>query len=672
MPYFRTVKVSVSLLSVLLSLILGGALTAAPATPAHPAPVAEWLEGLGPRSEGSAAEGRVFFALTAWFGPRVTIHESDFSEMGEEYSFSKRLWFRIQGKKPGELVVVAPTDGSNTRGLAWAAAWAQRALDHGTEVSLTFLFVGAERGPGSLAGMGSRGFLQDFSPVDPAAAVYLDAGTDTDEVRLTTESGSFLSPLWMVQGFTNAFQKQGLATRLAGPSPSLFRLDLPDRRNQLAPWFEKGVPAVGIAGGPATEALVTGLEAFVSSLTRGLPAQGDQHYLAFHFGTWKLFIDQQTYVFLFLGFSAILLFGYAFVGRSYRGSLRILATGFWQLPILFAALFLSLLAGTALAEALQAARGDPEFWRTMPWVVMAFKGMAACGLTLVVLLPFRRSPLSFDPSFYAHASLVWLGITALAAAAFELSFSFYFLWALVWAAVLVVARWKALRLVALLISPLWLFWGAYEVFGPHPDLELSRWAIASPLAGNFILTALLFPFLLQINAWHLSGHRHQERNESLQAAVQLTFWGLGTLALGLLVLRIGPSAAPTPAPAVRILDLTARPAPALPAGLWATNVERSAFLNRSVWTIRFTGSLSPEQVDLDLQSRGPLTIFDCSFPTVLDAEGTSAQIVIGREPQLPLVVQLTLPRGTEATLHVRAWNRVTQRIELFDSLDLGP
>ncbi len=571
MPYFRTVKASAAAgLFLFVSCVLGAQVPAetAPRSIDDPRSLAAWFATLGFRQEGSEAEAQVFTALKGWFAGRTMVNESDFSDMGEQYSFSKRLWLHVGGRLPGELVVVAPTDGENHRGLAWAVAWAKRALTRGTEISLTFLFTGAERGSGELAGMGSRAFLQDFSPVDPAAVLYLDSGNSSDDVMLTTESGRFLSPLWMVQGLTEAFQKQGLTPRIVGASPSLFRLDLPDRRNALEPWFEQSIPALGIASGPAGSLVVAGLEQFVASMPKGLPRQGDQHYLAFHFDDWRVFWDQESYVSLFLGLVAVLVFGYALVGRPRRGSLRSLGKGFWQLPVLFSALFLALLAGTGLAAVLQQARGDPEFWRRVPWAVMAFKGEVASGLTLLLILPFRRSPLSTDPDFYGQSALVWFGIMTVAAAAVELSFSFYFLWALIWAAILVAAPWKWLKFVCLLGGPLWLFWAAYEVFGPHPDLELSRWAIDSPVAGNFILTVLIFPFLLQVNAWHLSGRRHQERNEGLRAMAQLTLWGLGALSLGLLLLRIGPSTPVPPNQPPQRIDLTGTTRGTSTPGLW--------------------------------------------------------------------------------------------------------
>jgi len=408
-----------------------------------------------------------------------------------------------------------------------------------------------------------------------------------------------------------------------------------------------------------------------ASLGTGVPPDWDRHWLAFNFGVWKVFWGQQTYLVVYLGAIVLLVFGYAVLGRRRRGTLRVLAQGFWQLPVLLAFGFLALEAGTALSNALQVARGQPELWRQVPLVVWSFKALVAVTLYVLLFLPFRRTPLSRDPDFYGQAALLWLGGMTLAATAFELSFSFYFLWALVWSAVLLVAPWRPVKLVALALGPLWLFKAAYDVMGPQPDLELSRWVLASPLAGNFVLAVLFFPFLLQVNAWHFSGLRHQNRNEGLRALIQLAGWSLVTLGVGFAVLRIVPAEAPPTAMAVERIDLTEAKAPR-PNRWWTTQVTRSAFLDRTVWNLKFSGDSAPERVELELVSAEPLTIFDCSFPVVLDASGHRARIVVGRQPPLPLELRLTLPQVIAARLEVKATIVGKTVVELSDAVELGP
>jgi hypothetical protein len=208
---------------------------------------------------------------------------------------------------------------------------------------------------------------------------------------------------------------------------------------------------------------------------------------------------------------------------------------------------------------------------------------------------------------------------------------------------------------------------AWDVLGPQPDLALTQWALGSPLAGNLALAVLFFPFLLQINAWHYSGVSHQNRDEGLRATAQLAVFGLATLFLGLAVLRLPvEDRGRVEAPAVVRLQETPRP------DLWKATVRRSGFLDRTVWSLRFEGSTLPEALTVTLSSREALTVFDCSFPLTLDAEGTQAHIIIGRQPPLPLDLRITLPRQTSAWLDVRMSLEGETRAELVDRIELAP
>src|SRR6185369_693006 len=148
---------------------------------------------------------------------------------------------------------------------------------------------------------------------------------------------------------------------------------------------------------------------------------------------------------------------------------------------------------------------------------------------------------------------------------------------------------------------------------------------------------------------------------------QLSLWGLATLVAGLAVLRVEPAPLP-PAIEVQRVDLTKQ----RPVGLWSTQVTRSAFLDRTVWNLTFSGSVDPEKVVLDLVSDQPLTIFDCSFPVIVEPEGLKARIVVGRQPPLPLVLRITLPKAISTRLEVQATVQTEKTLELTDSVELVP
>lgn len=626
--------------NVLGGVLLGWACLTLPADaldPPPPAPqtaaVAAWLAALGQRREGSPAEERVQGALRSWFGGRTALQEAGFADFDEEHSFSRRLWFRVAGTLPGDLVVAVPTDGSNDTGLAWAVSWADAALSSGTGVSLTFLFTGAERGAGSAGGLGSRAFLQEFSPSGPAAVLYLDTTGSEDSPRLVTESGAYPSPLWLVRSLDRALQGQGLPARLSGTFPSLLRLDLQERRNALQPWFDAGVPGLWLAAGPPSAAVVTALRALADG-RYGSPSEAwDRHWLALDWGGGVWFWDQATYVAILLVFSALILFGYAALGRLRRGSLRRLGPVFWQAPLVFAVLYGALAAGTGLVVLL----GGGLSAGTAGLV----KGAAAAAVVLGLVLPRGGSPLAADPEPYGQLAFAWLGALMVGAAAVELTFSFYFLWALVAALPFLLTRSRVLRALGLLLGPFWLLRALAEVLGPSPDPVLAPLVLASPGLGDALIAVVAFPFLLQAKSLHLGLTRGLHLDRGRPAWERLVPLGLAAVAVAA-ALSGGPAAPRGAAGA------------AGPEAVWTSRVSRVGFLDRTVWTVRLSGPTDPEQVDLGLRASEPLTVYECSFPLVLDPDGRGARIVVGRQPRLPLTLSLSLPSAMRSQVLVTA------------------
>ena len=614
--------------------------------PNNPVSVSAWLASLGPRREGSPEEAQVFNALDRWFGLRTTLKSESFT-LPDETSFSHRVSFLVPGAGIGEIVVVVPTDGTNDVGIAWAAAWADRALSDGTPLSLRFLFTGAERE--SSRGLGSRDFLQDYFPAVPVAALYLDASVDSPAVRLITESGLTPSPLWMVRGLVTSFRAQKLDPKLDGPSPSIFRLDLPERRTPLSPWLNRSIPAVEIVSGPASSAAVQALSEFVKTLSGKVPEHWDRHWLAFNFGFTLLFLPQQAYLIVLLLMGSALMLLFAFRGQSPRSRLTILTTGFWQLPALFSVLALSLLGGTAAVEGLISITGRPEVLQSAPLSFWAFKTLVALSLYFAVFIPFRRSPLTRDPAFYAQAALAWLIVLTLMALVLELSFSFYFLWALVCGILAVLFPWRLAKALAILLAPFWVIRALAQVLGSPPDLVLTHGLLQSPIAGNLTFAVLVGPFLLLVHHWYYTQKQLQDRNETLRAGLLVTLGAglaglVGFYALNLPLPKNSRIAVPTE------IDLNLHPRPEL----LSVTKSQTPFLGRTTWRLVFSGRPHLEQLNLRLESSQNLTLYESSFPTSLNSSGKVASILIGRQPPLPLVLSLTLPATTEATLFIHA------------------
>jgi len=675
------------------------------------------VQSLTERTEGSNAEAQLFADLERRFAPKTTLHITDFQQLQDFHSFSRSLWFRTPGKQPGELVIVVPTDSesgrSNNAGVAWAEIWAERALSTTPQVSLTFFFTGAQRGAGALAARGTLPFLRDFSPQTPAAALVLDLDNTDHPVDLTTGSGTFPSPIWLSQILLEALESRGFLPEIQGTQPQIFRFDLPERRNLLQPWFDRGIPALLLTSSVTrtdkalareVHDLPAAIDLALAGLKGGIPGYWDKHYLYFHLGNLKFFLSQQTYLLGLLLSLGVLLMAFLLFSRTLRADLNGLLRGLWQFPVLFSFLFLFLYAGTLWSTFLVQERDFPEFWKYSPLVVLLLKVSVAIGLYFAVFLQFRRLPLSRSPDFYSFAAVLVLALSVISSAALELSFSFYFLWALIFAGLFHAVPWRPLKLLIFLLAPVWFVKSFLEIFWLAPDPELIRIALVSTFAGNLLLAAVLFPFLLLVNSYHFTRHQRQDRNEKHRSRFSLGISIATWVGLSLLLLRSDPftdSAAPLTRLESLDLALNTRsvediapfPLPSTSTStlpflnsVWTTTVSRAGFLDRLVWTIQFQGFEKPESVALTLVGNQNLVLYDANFPYTIDATGTKVTILVGRTPPATFALKLTLGAKIRAQLGVKAvfqgtpqrewylgrWFNTTKVIQVHDVRDLKP
>ncbi len=681
------------------------------------AAVFQRVQSLAERTEGSASEKQLFADLEKRFSAKTTLHVTDFQQQQDFHSFSRSLWFRVPGRRPGELVIVVPTDSepghSNNAGMAWAEVWAQRAFTTAPPVSLTFFFTGAQRGAGALAARGTLPFLKDFSPQTPAAALVLDLDNTNQPVDLTTGSGTFPSPIWLSQALLEALESRGFLPEIQGTQPQIFRFDLPERRNLLQPWFDRGIPALLLnssvtrrdkALAQSSHDLPAALDLALEGLGEGIPGYWDKHYLYFHLGNLKFFLSQQTYLWGLLLSLSLLLLAFLLFSKTLQVDLKGLLRGLWQFPVLFSFLFLFLYAGTLWSTFLLQTRDFAEFWKYSPLVVLLLKVSVGVGLYFVVFLQFRRLPISRLPSSYSFSAVLVLAVSVVGSAAIELSFSFYFLWALIFAGLFHAVAWRGVKFLFLLLAPVWFVKSLLEIFWLAPDPELIRIALVSTFAGNLLLAGVLFPFLLLVNSYHFTKPQRQEGNIKLRWVFNLGIWIAAFVALSLVVLRSDPFAdSATPLTRLETLDLALNtrsvediapfPLPTtkvktLPFlnDVWKTTVSRSGFLDRLVWTIHFKGFEKPESVTLTLLGNQNLVLYDANFPYTIDTTGTKVTILVGRTPPAAFDLKLTLGANIRAQLGVNAefqgtgarewlmgrWFNTTKVIRVHDVRDLRP
>ncbi len=658
---------------------------------------------LSPRPEGSTAEKDLLALITErLLAIGVTPTPFDFSSADFAHSFSSCLRVDLPGASRDTLILAVPLD-TPAGALAGADGSVNVALaldlisrTHGTTppLSLTVLFLGAELGDAPEYPLGSTLFLRDFRPDYRAAVLYLDLRDGSSPVVLKTGGRGIVSPSWLVERCVQALRDAGIPFVLSGEEAQLSRMGATDERTLIEPYLDAGYPAIGLQSASAVpptggseagpgEALTRFLERFVAAGSAGVPEGWDRHYLLLQVGGMSLVLGEQAYVTILLAVLAgAFLYALLFVGRL-RKYLRTLARNSLVLLPLALLSFLFLAAGTYALQAILLVRGFPRAWTYDP---LAFLGLKTCvALFLYALLynVFRRFPVPRNGSFYSAAALLFLLVDIVVVAAFNVSFTWYFLWAFVFVffSALVPNRWA--KALLFLPAPFWGLRGILVVFSA-PELPFCRFLLLSPLWGNLLVAGACLPFVLVVLRLGMifPGHGilRRRRRELVLAALLLAAGA--ALAVRLLTFSPFSPVEPQPVAATQTIEVNTEgattsttltlesPAPlgplevtdpagsvAVPARSTAASLSlpkapspigflvdsRPVLQQRNV-TLRLSMPASPQVLSATLTSDDDFILIDSSFPPVRESP-REYRLLIGAFPPNPVTLELSLPTG---------------------------
>ncbi|NNM66727.1 MAG: hypothetical protein HKM06_01815 [Spirochaetales bacterium] len=667
--------------AVILCLGLAGAALAAP---------------LSPRPEGSAAELQELGHLAGELDKaKVPYTRESYSNLAHSHSFAYSLVASIAGKSPDRLVLVVPVDTSAAKnaqtGLSWGLEVCRKWAKVAPPLSLTVFFAGAERNTGTRTPLSSLQFLENFFPSEPAAVLILDVDESSGSLELVPVSGASITPLWLLKSWLEAFRSAGFAVQLAGSQPQIFRFDIPEKRTLAQPWFNRGFSTLLVQNSPSSQTrdtrqdFLVSLTNFMNQYSRGLPSSGDRNYIVFDAGWGAFFLPQGYYLgaLLLTAFLLTLLF---LVRAPKRGiDLASWRASAWQIPVSFFFLFLFLVLATSILNSLFVLRNFTSFWRYEPLPTLALKLSLTLSLYFLFFFQFRRLPLSRWSKFYSYSALFVLALETLSAAAIELSFSFYFLWALVFAVLFHLTPRRGLKILFFALAPLWFVKAVAEIFWLYPDPILTRLILISTPVGNLGFSLLLFPFLLLAHSFHYQRHQRQERNEKHRIRVLMMFWTALSAALVLLVLDLNPfqkvqaplnwnetmnlntrqddlvvsspilwdrlgarlDGRPITIPAHRQRANLALP---FQGDIVETRLTSRAFLDRTVWSLNIRTFGQASNLQILLNADNPVVVYDCNFPFQLENASKRVRIFIGANPPQNLDLRMTLAQDARAQL----------------------
>ncbi len=661
-----------------------------------------------PRLEGSEGEKRaVTFIESRLASLGVAYTPFDFSDSDFEHSFSSCVRVDIPGRVRDTLIVAVPLDQQpdaeegkdGSVNIALALDLIRRTAHVPPSVSLTVLFLGAEFGDTDVYPMGSTLFLRDFQPDYRAAVIYLNLREVPARILVRGGGRGIVTPYWLMNRSVDALRAAGIPYVLRGDESQIFRLASVAERTAIEPYLKAGYPSVELDGeygavtGREAADWMTSFPVFFQTLIQetmtGIPEDWDRHYLLFQLGDYPLIITERAYItILVIALSAMLLYSLAF----HNGMRRYLRTLVRNLPALLpitGIAFLFLFAGTLAVQGIQSMRGFSALWSYAPLPALLLKACVALLLYSALYNPARRLPFPRNGTFYSAAALFILLVDIAVVAAFNVSFTYYFLWAFIFVFLSALVRPRYAKVLLFIPAPFWGVRGLIKVF-TMPALPLCHFLLLSPIWGNLFIAAACLPFILVVLRLGLilpgRGVLRRRVREYVFAGALL----LGTAVLATRLVVFSPFSAQNPQPlevtqaleigsrdevtgdtlsvtspaplrAITVVDasgsrrlaapgtgVTLRLSPPASSPVKITQ-DSSAFFSQRTVTLEVAMPSSPRAVVATLSSAQDFILFDCSFPFI--REGSNRyRILIGAFAPNPLELQLTLPAGGAFTL----------------------
>jgi hypothetical protein len=665
-----------------------------------------FVRSLYPRLEGSAGEQRLMQYIRQRLDElKVSYQVLDFRESDSDHSFSTSLVASIPGERPDTLLLAlpvnhpagAPADLDGSANVALGLAAVEQLSRTPPPLSVQVLFLGAEFGEEAAYPMGSRLFLRDFYPDHRVMCLYLNLKRLPSRLHVRSGGRGIECPYWLIDRTTRALRATDIFFLVRGNENQIFRVGLTSERTVIEPYLLAGYPAIALEGeyGPLTpleeEKWVASfglfLKEFLQGFLDGIPETWDRHYLFFQARGFYFSVSETTYVAILLFVLAgTLLYGLIFT-RRLRRYLRSLVHHLWALPLFAAFIFILLYLSTWILEGVLYARRITDLWEHLPLAFLAFKLALPIAFLFVLMNLVRRLPVPRRGSFYSAAALLFLLLDIVVLAVVNIAFTYYFLWAFVFALLFSMTANRLLKVLFFLASPYWIVKTVVELF-TLPRLEFCRLLLLSRLPGNLLIAVVLLPFVLMFIRLKLIFPPLHVLSDRLRRA--LTSGAFAALLGGLLTLffvyspygngRSQPISAsylidegsgagslslssPAPLGSLTVRSRLGEVSFTSPSRSYTLPLESAqrllettfnsvSFLDRKNISIGLTPWGQPHRIRLRLSAPEEFVLFDANFPYAREPGGREYSILVGANPPVPLTIQLTVPRDRSYNLEI--------------------
>jgi len=653
-----------------------------------------------PREENSTGEILLFdFLENYYINLDIDFSILDYSKLEKGHSFSKGYSVFIDGDKDDLMVIAVPLNHKSTQdqnrngsiNIAIALQLLEIFAEYKPPVSIEFLFLGAERGSGPYYPIGTEYFLSNFSSRSPTMLLYLDMENQGDLITIKNSSGSDLSPMWLVERFTERFKEKNLIFSTESIQSLAYQSGFETPSNIIESYLSDEVPAIlleseftndqKLSDDQWANSFIESILSFVLDSEPGFNIEWDRHYYVSELGNYLITLGEKEGVLIIISLLSILLLVILLRSRNLHLNLKRFRKHLWTFPLLLFLTFLYLFLSTLIIEEISIIKDFPNLWQQYPMIFLLFKICSTLFLYSGFIYLVRGLSISRSHHFYTYSAFTSVIISMFTILIFNINFSYFFLWSLFIISLFMISRNEIIKWISIILSPLPLIVICYLIF-KEPYVEICSFLLVSRVTGNIFLTIIIMPTLMLISSLHYFHHRFHRHRGGFRIVISLLFWGSMTFLVLYNLNTFSPFTVFNRQPVYvdEKIDLNQKSRSILlsspaPIGnvelqldkqkLLLNDVGRSAevtapliedllkieetystFLDRMSLKYIITAKGYPDFVNIKLRSEKPLIIFDSNYPFEVTADGKEINFFIGKNPHIPLDLDIILPRGS--------------------------
>lgn len=445
---------------------------------------------------------------------------------GQAFSYSYNVEILVPGTSQDEVIYLTPLNNDNASLVPTILLLQNLATrDKPPTVGARFVFLGAEKGSGPAYPMGTKAFLQTYTPAQKSVFFYLDFSSTSAPNLWTTEEAP--PALWPFEETKKLLEYVGIKTTFAAFSSIISRL--PFTSEQIISLYNKeNLTGIHLTSSisdtkrtlppllPWAQNIKTAFSLWHVNL-QTVNITNEKNYVTF--GTF--IIPELTYVLFVIIFCLLM-------AAIVYGTKKILLSSykyFWRhkrdFTLIFIVTFLCFFFSGLISVSFLVLKDNLDLWKENPFIFIFYKGLLFVPLYFIFLQFLRDINLSTIQKSSIRMALLLSINNSIILLFINVTFVWPILWSIVCLLVALIFPRPLIKTIAILLAPLFICTVLSPMFYTS-NYVLAEFFLFDNLFANFILTMIFFPTTLTILALNFKNpYAVLQRNRILGILVSL-------------------------------------------------------------------------------------------------------------------------------------------------------